>query len=685
MNGNEFDKTMTRYEDVEDQMVTQLEEEEGLEQGETLYDEEDENPFQNTVIYEEEDAEEYGDIEEQSDMANYFPGDEASVMYRLKDYYVLEGAPVLGSGGQAVVYSCYRKGTREIFAAKVHKKNLSQNKRNVIETIRDMPNECESIYKIYESGYVEGEQEQNKTYMIVTKQYDKLDKNYLTYDVHGEEKDYYEKLRRAVEDLNNALITMHAIKIRDTNWYIYHSDIKPQNIMWDRDGRGGEGCLVLIDFDGGVVHEGNELHTKTNVVESKLYVAPELKSMAENKVNIYTDYYSVGATLAELVAGVMPEVLNLRARGENEREYYNRHEENGVIIYEMLFPAGLPGYVQTLFRGLLYRNHLLVKERLGQKDRWTDKKLSEWINLVRAGRYKEAEKIPCGIVTEVGTREAVMPRTDRVRCMITYSDDIVKIQSTEEMAEQFIKHWAETVSKFVTDPGFYKNFYDLEGNVAENLRVVQENMRKRVKEKDAVFDKQVIEVYLSDDFKRENLRYYWRVYTSKEEFGKKLYAGMIASRDRKDNAYSRLPGVLGDTSREFNDILNMFSQGIVSEFLTGGNPKWTVDDDTLQMIRKVERHTAGDRLNVKTVENLYRIAFRLRGTTSHMIGKKIYNNYAEFGENLLRLANSHLNNAIAIKKQCMTDNGRLKVDIYAWMQETEGVAVCPTEMECEKF
>lgn len=711
MSGNELNEAMTRYEEAEEeQMETHLGEEEESEQDETLCEDDDEEPFQDTMFYEEED-----EIieEEEADSEQVLTGGE-HVKYRLGDYFVPEGADKIGSGGQAEVYKCYRKGrTTEIFAAKVHKGNLSKEKRDVIETIRDMESECESIYKIYASGYVDGESGQDKTYMIVTKLYEKLDEKYLKFDINGIENDYYEKLRCAVDDLNNALITMHTVKIKGGDRHIYHSDIKPQNIMWNADGRGGKGCLVLIDFDGGVMNDNKELRSMTNNAETKAYTAPELAHSRENRVNVYTDNYSLGITLAELVAGVTPRISELvsshseeldsprskkRKRLEAEKEYYNKYKDRGVKLYhKYLLPAELPGYVQTLFKGLLYHDDSLVEERLGQKERWDDSKLREWIDKVTAGRYEEAEKLPCGgSVVEsdatvvpgspaMASRAAAMPVTDSVKCRIVYNDGAVRIRSVEEMAEQFVKHWTETVSMFMTDPKFPENFRDLGSSVSHNLEVAQTNMGKKPKEKDAIFEKQVIAVYLSDDFKRENLRYYGRVYASKEEFGQKLYAGMIASRDKGNNAYGRLPEVEKNSSREFNDILSMFSEGIVSEFLAGGNPRWQVDGDTLQIIRKTERHTAGDRLNAKTVENLYRIAFRLRGKTAHMIGKKMYSNYAEFGKQLLRLTESDMKSAIAIQKQCMTDDGRLKVDMYAWMQETEGVVVCPTEEECEKF
>lgn len=697
MSRNVFVGEITRYNDVEEEQApTMLGEDDDPEHADTLYVDDDEKFFQDTMFDEEEDEEEE---QEQPDRASQYSIVEGSVRYRLGDYYVVEGAQYLGGGGQADVYRCYRTGTTDTFAAKIHKNGLKERMRAVIETIRDMEDECESIYKIYAAGYVQGESGQNKAYMIVTKEYKDFDKNSLNFNNSAKE-DYEEKLCHAVEDMNNALTTMHKVKIKGSERHIYHSDIKPENIMWDPDGRSGEGCLVLIDFDGGVVDDTDEKISVVNNTGTKLYTAPELARMGKSRVNMYTDNYSLGITFAELVAGVMPVIETLASAGRNdieEREYYEKYGKKGITIHNACFPPGLPEYVQTLFNGLLYHDYNLAGEKLGQKKRWDDDMLRKWVNLVAAKRYREAAALPCGSVIKkpdatAGPESAAvrpgtvaMPLNDSVKCRIPYNDGVVTIRSVEEMAEQFVKHWSETVNRFVTEEKFPEVFRSLSDDVSYNLKRAQKNMSRNPKRKDEIFDKEVIEVYLSDDFKKENLRCYGRVYASKAEFGQKLYAGLIASRDKSKNAYSRLPEMQKGTSREFNDILLMFSKGIVSGFLTGGNEKWQVDDDTLQMIRKVEQHVDGDRLNAKTVENLYRTAFRLRGKSSHVIGKKTYKDYTDFSQQLLDLAKSDTESAVAIREQCMTGDGRLKVDMYAWMQETEGVVVYPTEKEREQF
>lgn len=703
MNRNVFDGEDTRYDETEEEQApTLLDDDDESAQAETRY-EDDEDRFLDTVIEDEDDEDE---DEEQPDRKAPDFAFEESVRYRLGDFYVTEEAVRLGKGGQADIYRCYRKGTSETFAAKIHKDILSQDKIKVIEAIRDMENKCESIYRIYEAGYTKDEsgQSQSPVYMIVTKEYEKLPPKHLNFaqrkggktGKEGEksEQDYYERLKCAVEDLNNALTTMHNAKIRGSESHIYHSDIKPKNIMWDRDGRKGKGCLVLIDFDGGVVNDTDK--SEINAAGTRLYMPPEFNRSKTNKVNAYTDNYSLGITLSELIAGVMPTKENLvEESAKDGSEYYEKYIKEGIEIHHLLFPPEMPEYVLTLFNGLLYYDEEIGKE--SQKKRWNDKMLRRWVDLVDAGRREKAAELPCGSPI-VWTREKAerdsyaarpgtvsMPLDDSIKCRIPYNNGFITIRSAEEMAEQFIKFWSEIVNRLMTEEDFPSAFHDLGPNVLYNLRRAQQNMSKNPKKRDDIFDKEVIEVYLSDKFKRENLRCYRRVYTSKEEFGNKLYVALIASRDRGKNVYCRLPeGQKGKTS-EFNDILTMFSKGIVSGFLTGKSGKWQVDDDTLQIIRKAEQHAKGDSLNAKTVENLYRTAFRLRGNTSHIIDKRTYKDYAEFSRYLLSLAKSDMESAVAVQEKCLTGDGRLKVDMYAWMQETEGVVVHPTEKDREQF
>ena len=139
---------------------------------------------------------------------------------------------------------------------------------------------------------------------------------------------------KTADDLG--LKTIHAFGI-------YHSDIKPGNIMCYR-GQDGRMHGVLIDFGGSAavqaeVQRNGGKNAPANVF-SRGYQAPELLSGRVHEVSERTDAYSFGVTMAELIAGVYPylgDIKNERAT-EKQKKYYHRSKyENIFIVYLLLF------------------------------------------------------------------------------------------------------------------------------------------------------------------------------------------------------------------------------------------------------------------------------------------------------------------------------------------------------------
>jgi len=78
---------------------------------------------------------------------------------------------------------------------------------------------------------------------------------------------------------------------------ILHRDLKPENVFLDAQGR-----VVLTDF--GVVKSLRDVVEKTDVVGTPGFMAPEL--MASKQLAPYTDLFSLGALLYNLVTGELP-------------------------------------------------------------------------------------------------------------------------------------------------------------------------------------------------------------------------------------------------------------------------------------------------------------------------------------------------------------------------------------------
>lgn len=97
---------------------------------------------------------------------------------------------------------------------------------------------------------------------------------------------------------------------------IVHRDLKPANILVDADGN-----VRLLDFGIAKLVEGDEPNAQTTIrtppVLTPEYAAPE--QFSGEVAGLATDIYALGATLYELVAGVIPLEVDRRDRAAAER------------------------------------------------------------------------------------------------------------------------------------------------------------------------------------------------------------------------------------------------------------------------------------------------------------------------------------------------------------------------------
>ena len=84
---------------------------------------------------------------------------------------------------------------------------------------------------------------------------------------------------------------------------IIHRDLKPSNILVT-----GDGQIKLLDFgiakQMDMVNRGSTATTAGFRLFTPAYAAPELQS--ENKVGVFTDIYSIGVILYQLLTGILP-------------------------------------------------------------------------------------------------------------------------------------------------------------------------------------------------------------------------------------------------------------------------------------------------------------------------------------------------------------------------------------------
>ena len=192
----------------------------------------------------------------------------------------------VGIGGMSTVYVARDLKTNAIVAIKVLHPQFAIDKNFINRFYREIkiiatlnhPN----ILKLYDYGVVEG-----TPYFVTEYIQGKTLKELLS---EGKRFSIKETIRIIIEVLN-------ALSHAKSKGVIAHRDIKPGNIMIDKDGN-----VKLMDF-GIAKFEGTQI-TQDTIMYTPTYAAPE-QIKGEN-VDIRTDLYSLGCTLYELLTGRPP-------------------------------------------------------------------------------------------------------------------------------------------------------------------------------------------------------------------------------------------------------------------------------------------------------------------------------------------------------------------------------------------
>ncbi len=264
---------------------------------------------------------------------------------------IYELSDLAGRGKQSIVYNCVGKSDGRKYVAKLYRKDVYARKS--IEEILEFlaKNSSPYIEMVVEHGSCT--QDGEDYFYAIENVLEPLRKQRYVWTGTDDEK-YQRIIIRFVENMNEALGYIHSKGC-------YHGDIKPDNIMREAE----YDTAVLVDFGGGVLLKNNDVPVKAAAL-TPLYLAPEaLRSCG--RINEYTDYYSFGATLAELFVGVYP---------GDKNEVEKRYEETYSIGYYHL-PASLPKHYIKLLEGLLYESADTYDIR---EHRFTTEKVREWLD-----------------------------------------------------------------------------------------------------------------------------------------------------------------------------------------------------------------------------------------------------------------------------------------------------------------
>lgn len=194
----------------------------------------------------------------------------------------------VGSGGMATVYIARDLITYEVVAVKILKDELTTSPNYIKRFLREAEivskMDHENITKVKDFGV------DNNKYFIVMEYVEGKTLSQLL-----EEKGKFE----IIEAIDIVIQILKALQYASENGVEVHRDIKPQNIMINKDG-----VVKVMDFGIARVSTAHTMTHEGSLLGTPYYVSPE-QAQGKN-VDIRSDIYSVGITFYQLINGAPP-------------------------------------------------------------------------------------------------------------------------------------------------------------------------------------------------------------------------------------------------------------------------------------------------------------------------------------------------------------------------------------------
>ncbi|KAM7494695.1 hypothetical protein LguiB_029304 [Lonicera macranthoides] len=287
----------------------------------------------------------------------------------LEDFEVLK---VVGKGAFGKVYQVRKRGSSEIFAMKVMRKDhiMEKNHAEYMKAERDILTKVDHPF-IVQLRY--SFQTRYRLYLVL----DFVNGGHLFFQLYRQGLFREDLARVYTAEIVSAVSHLHANGIM-------HRDLKPENILLD-----AQGHAMLTDF--GLAKEFDE-NTKSNSMCGTIeYMPPEIVlGKGHDKA---ADWWSVGILLYEMLTGKPPFI------GGNRQKIQQK-----IIKDKMKLPAFLSSEAHSLLKGLLQKE---ASKRLGSGLRGSDEiKGHKWFKSIN-WRKLEAREIRPSFLPNVAGKHCV--------------------------------------------------------------------------------------------------------------------------------------------------------------------------------------------------------------------------------------------------------------------------------------
>lgn len=244
---------------------------------------------------------------------------------------------VLGQGGFGITYMAIRTDGTYVAVKEFFMQGINDRIGNNV-TISNSSNH-QAFYKQKDKFLKEAKRIQSVNNKHIVKVYESFEENDTAY--------YAMELIRGVslkEMLNDSLCpenvaihimyqTLEALTVIHSN-NIWHLDIKPDNILIDR-----EEEITLIDFGASKHIDGDaQLTTSSSLAMTPGFAAPEQLQGDMKKIGPWTDYYALGATLYNITTNRLPPSFDdIISDGDSAFHFYDGLSDNfrNIVMWFM--------------------------------------------------------------------------------------------------------------------------------------------------------------------------------------------------------------------------------------------------------------------------------------------------------------------------------------------------------------